>query len=157
LLSDGHIVAGGYSTNPSTGARDFAIARYNSDGSLDPLFGTNGAVLTDFNGTSDVCTAIAIQADGKLLVAGSVMNLAQNFLSFGVARYLMKEPTTTSLFSSLNPSTFGQSVTFTANVSSANGTPTGTVEFRDGGVLIGTPPSAAWQPSPHPHWAPERT
>jgi hypothetical protein len=50
----------------------------------------------------------------------------------------MKEPTTTSLFSSLNPSTFGQSVTFTANVSSANGTPTGTVEFRDGGVLIGT-------------------
>lgn len=139
LLSDGHFVAGGYSTNASLGgSRDFAIARYNSDGSLNLMFGNDGAVLTDFNSTSDVLTAIAIQSDGKLLAAGSIADIANSVFSFGVARYLMKEPTTTSLFSSLNPSTFGQSVTFTANVSSAGGTPTGTVGFTDNGVLIGT-------------------
>jgi hypothetical protein len=43
---------------------------------------------------------------------------------------------TTTLASSTNPSAFGQSVTFTATVSGASGTPTGTVNFRDGGVTI---------------------
>ena len=40
--------------------------------------------------------------------------------------------TTTQVVSSLNPSTFGLSVTFTATVSSAAGTPTGSVIFYDG-------------------------
>src|SRR5262245_61651559 len=82
-------------------------------------------------------TRSAGPAGASGLLGSNGRTLGQNFFSFGVARYLMKEPTTTSLFSSLNPSTFGQSVAFTANVSSANGTPTGTVEFSDGGVLIG--------------------
>ena len=48
-------------------------------------------------------------------------------------------PTTTTLVSSVNPSTFGQSVTFTATVSSGgSGTPTGTVQFKDGGSTIGS-------------------
>ena len=47
--------------------------------------------------------------------------------------------TTISLASSLNPSTFGQSVTFTATVkSTTTGTPTGTVTFKDGTTVIGT-------------------
>ena len=48
--------------------------------------------------------------------------------------------TTTTLASSLNPSIFGQSVTFTANVapSSGNGTPTGTVTFYAGSTALGT-------------------
>jgi titin len=45
--------------------------------------------------------------------------------------------TTTSVISSLNPSNFGQSVTFTASVSGSN--PTGTVQFRDGGTNLGGP------------------
>ena len=44
--------------------------------------------------------------------------------------------------SSLNPSVFGQSVTFTATVSAASppgpGTPTGTVTFMDGAAVLGT-------------------
>jgi hypothetical protein len=49
--------------------------------------------------------------------------------------------TTTSLVSSLNPSTFGQSVTFTATVTpSGPGTPTGTVTFNDGATPLGTSP-----------------
>jgi hypothetical protein len=46
--------------------------------------------------------------------------------------------TTMSLVSSLNPSTFGQNVTFTAQLSSANGVPTGAVQFADGGTVLGS-------------------
>jgi uncharacterized repeat protein (TIGR01451 family) len=46
--------------------------------------------------------------------------------------------TATTLVSSVNPSTVGQSVTFTATVTSASGVPTGTVTFFDGGTAIGT-------------------
>jgi parallel beta-helix repeat protein len=47
-------------------------------------------------------------------------------------------PTTTTLTSSLNPSTFGQSVTFTATVTGSGPTPTGTVTFLDGVTTLGT-------------------
>jgi Leucine-rich repeat (LRR) protein len=47
-------------------------------------------------------------------------------------------PTTTTLVSSLNPSAFGQPVTFTASVTAGSGTPAGTVTFRDGVISIGT-------------------
>ncbi len=43
-----------------------------------------------------------------------------------------------ALISSRNPSSFGQAVTFTATVSGAGGTPSGTVTFDDGGIAIGT-------------------
>ena len=46
--------------------------------------------------------------------------------------------TTTTISSSFNPSFFGQSVTFTATVSGSGGTPTGTVNFLDGGTTIGS-------------------
>ena len=46
--------------------------------------------------------------------------------------------TTTTLGSSLNPAVYGQSVTFTATVTSAGGTPTGTVNFKDGSTVIGS-------------------
>src|SRR5262249_357325 len=47
-------------------------------------------------------------------------------------------PTSTSLASSLNPSSYGQPVTLTANLTSSSGTPTGMVTFFDGGSSIGT-------------------
>jgi hypothetical protein len=46
-------------------------------------------------------------------------------------------PTAVALSSSLNPSPPGQSVTFTASVSSTSGTPTGIVTFRDGSTVLG--------------------
>lgn len=49
-----------------------------------------------------------------------------------------KATPTVSLASSVNPSDFGQSVTFTATVSSGSGTPTGTVQFKDGGLNLGS-------------------
>jgi hypothetical protein len=46
--------------------------------------------------------------------------------------------TATTLASSVNPSVFGQSVTFTATVKASSGTPTGTVAFKDGSTVLGT-------------------
>ncbi|MFZ0417396.1 MAG: Ig-like domain-containing protein [Candidatus Sulfotelmatobacter sp.] len=47
-----------------------------------------------------------------------------------------QSPTSTTLASALNPSIFGQSVTFTASVTSSSGTPTGTVSFYDNTTSI---------------------
>jgi sugar lactone lactonase YvrE len=58
--------------------------------------------------------------------------------SNAVAQVVVPVPTTTTLVSDLNPATFGQTVTFTANVASAAGTPTGTVTFKDGAATLGT-------------------
>jgi uncharacterized delta-60 repeat protein len=79
LLPDGKIVAVG---NTSL---DFALARYNSDGGLDSSFGTNGKVTTDFFGYEDVSEAVAIQADGKLVVAGTAYHADRS--DFALARY----------------------------------------------------------------------
>src|SRR5436190_21374051 len=58
------------------------------DGDLDPTFGTEGKVLTDFDHSTDIAYAVAIQADGKLVVVGTTYQ--DNDFSgedFAVARY----------------------------------------------------------------------
>jgi uncharacterized delta-60 repeat protein len=67
IQTDGKIVVGGTSNS------DFALARYNTNGTLDTGFGTNGKVVTDGNGGSGV--AVALQADGKIVLLG------RNFVS----------------------------------------------------------------------------
>jgi uncharacterized delta-60 repeat protein len=63
---------------------DFAVARYNVDGSLDTSFGGTGKVLTDFGNTTDAAYAVALQADGKIVVSG--ISFGTNWDS-AVARY----------------------------------------------------------------------
>ena len=41
-----------------------------ADGDLDPTFGTGGQVTTDFNHSTDIANAVALQPDGKLVVVG---------------------------------------------------------------------------------------
>jgi uncharacterized delta-60 repeat protein len=67
LQVDGKIVVAGSSFDPSV--TDFALARYNADGSLDASFGVGGKVTTDF-GYRDYCNSVALQSDGKIVVAG---------------------------------------------------------------------------------------
>jgi uncharacterized delta-60 repeat protein len=69
IQADGKIVAAGLD-NSSTGDGDFALARYNPGGSLDPSFDGDGRVLTDFGG-GDRAYGVAIQTDGKIVAAGS--------------------------------------------------------------------------------------
>ena len=74
LQPDGKIVLVGETGDDGFEERDFALARYNSDGSLDASFGTGGKVTTNFERINfpslDVGTSIALQPDGKLVVAG---------------------------------------------------------------------------------------
>ena len=67
---DDKVVVAGFAGNPSNGSnRDFAVVRYNPDGSLDTSFDTDGTTTVDFR-PEDVATDIALQADGKIVVAG---------------------------------------------------------------------------------------
>lgn len=76
------IVAGSSASNVSD---DFAVVRYTRDGALDPTFGAGGKVTIDFAGKSDTARAVALQADGKIVVAGGATT-AGNEERFGVAR-----------------------------------------------------------------------
>ncbi len=69
IQSDGKIIAAGYGT---VGAQlVFAVARYNSDGSLDTTFGNQGIMTTDLNpGHNSEARACALQSDGKIIVVG---------------------------------------------------------------------------------------
>ncbi len=86
LQSDQKIVLTGVvqsSDNPS--ATDFGLVRYNTNGSLDTTFGNGGKVVTDFFGAGDDANSIAIQPDGKIIVAGSTF-IPPGF-TFALARY----------------------------------------------------------------------
>jgi uncharacterized delta-60 repeat protein len=84
IVGDGKILTAGYSN--ANGSFDFALARYKSDGSPDTGFGTGGVVLTDLgSGSGDVIRAVAIQADGKIVVAG--YSDANGSYDFALARY----------------------------------------------------------------------
>jgi uncharacterized delta-60 repeat protein len=86
LQPDGKIVAGGQAIGVGTGA-DFALARYDADGEMDPSFGTGGRVLTDMGGEfrEEEVQAVAVQSDGKLVAAGTTRNNSDT--DFAVARY----------------------------------------------------------------------
>src|SRR5262249_19153544 len=71
IQADGKMVVAGFAQNLQNPANtDFALTRYNPDGSLDTTFGTGGKVTTDFGSTTDRAFGVAIQADGKIVAAG---------------------------------------------------------------------------------------
>ena len=80
---DGKVVVAGTTWNGLD--NDFAIARYNTNGSADLSFGDKGNVSTNFGGTEEA-VAIVIQADGKIIVAGASTNNVNQY-QFAVARY----------------------------------------------------------------------
>ena len=80
---DGKIVAAGVSNG--AGTYDFALTRYQADGSVDPLFGHDGKVTTDFATSFDWAYALVLQPDGKILVGG--VTDASGSRDLGLARY----------------------------------------------------------------------
>jgi uncharacterized delta-60 repeat protein len=86
--ADGKLVTAGWAAGTGTGGYDFALARYNTDGSLDTGFGTGGTVTTDFGGgQQDEAHALVVQADGKLVAAGSGQRSLESSSDFALARY----------------------------------------------------------------------
>jgi uncharacterized delta-60 repeat protein len=82
VQSDGKILAAGTSNrvNPN-----FAVARFNPDGTLDPSFAHGGSLELDFFGFSDAAESVAIQADGRIVLGGLARNSVDGY---GLARVL---------------------------------------------------------------------
>ncbi|HEX5008806.1 MAG TPA: delta-60 repeat domain-containing protein [Planctomycetota bacterium] len=66
---------------------DFAVLRLMPDGTPDPSFGVNGRVTTDFPGLAAVASAVVVQPDGKLVVAGGAFPLFTFLGDFELVRY----------------------------------------------------------------------
>ena len=77
------VVVGKVTVNSNS---DFALARYNSDGSIDNTFGNNGVIVTDLGSNYDAASDMAVQSDGMYVVIGSTY-LSGNY-DFAVVRYL---------------------------------------------------------------------
>ena len=76
-IQAGKILAAGTTIDPSGSRSDFALARYNLDGSIDTAFGTRGKVVTDLGASDagdatpyDQANRLAIQTGGKIVAAG---------------------------------------------------------------------------------------
>jgi uncharacterized delta-60 repeat protein len=85
VQSDGRlVVAGGATLDSSSSA--FALARYATDGTLDPSFGTGGLITTTFPGYQAAsANRLVVQPDGRIVVAGSVGNTGS--VVYALARY----------------------------------------------------------------------
>ncbi len=70
ILPDNKIIVAGVTQLISGGLKDFAMVKFNSDGSLDTNFGTGGRVASDLFGFDEFANDCVIQPDGKILVAG---------------------------------------------------------------------------------------
>jgi uncharacterized delta-60 repeat protein len=77
IQPDGKIVAVG-----NTSGSDFITVRFNADGSLDTTFAGDGMAVTDIAGDNDYAEAVLLQADGKIVVAGT------GSADFALVRYL---------------------------------------------------------------------
>ncbi len=73
IQPNGKIVAIATSQNTSNNI-DFAVFQFNENGLPDLSFGTNGKVKTDVSGIYDKASAVVLQPDGKIIVAGSSYN-----------------------------------------------------------------------------------
>jgi uncharacterized delta-60 repeat protein len=117
LQADGKIVAVG------AAGSYFAIARYNSNGTLDTTFSGDGRQTTNFGGDFDQANAVALQSDGKIVVVGS----GGPDTAFAVARY--------NPDGSLDPSFSGDGMQTTAIFSPGGAGANGVALQADGKIV----------------------
>jgi uncharacterized delta-60 repeat protein len=134
LQSDGKIVAAGWANRGAgAGGRDFAVARFQPDGSADPTFGDGGTVFTSIAAGDglDAIQGADLQSDGKIVVGGVAdMGVANGGRNFAVARY--------DVNGDLDP-TFGSNgiVTTAVSVGSFNEAVIDLVVQDDGKIVAG--------------------
>ena len=115
LIVAGTIFAGGHDS--------FAVARYNSDGSLDASFGAGGEVSTSFGPNNNTGYSVTLQADGKIVVAGA----ADFSKDIALVRY--------NVDGSLDAS-FGSGGTVTTGVPSGSGEAAKSVTIQPDGKIV---------------------
>ncbi len=93
ITANGKIVVAGFARSgtdqgPDSILEDFALERYEADGTLDPTFGTGGDTFTDFGGSQDRASDVLIQPNGKIVAAGGTCT-GVNFdvCDFALARF----------------------------------------------------------------------
>lgn len=87
IQPDGKILVAGYiDTGQKPTFVDFVVARYNSDGSPDSKFHDTGITTLDFNGDDERAYAIALQEDGKIILAGEAINIDNSSFDFALVR-----------------------------------------------------------------------
>ena len=123
VQADGKVVVAGFAQ--IGGVEDFAVIRYLTDGSLDPAFGTGGIVTTAVGTFRDYGRCVALQGDGRILVAGEVSN--GGAYDFGVVRYLAN--------GTLDPS-FGTGGIVSVSLASNNDYPKGIFVRGDGKIVV---------------------
>ncbi len=91
VQSDGKILVGGYSN--ASGVNDHLLLRYNTNGTLDTTFGSNGRILYNAGG-NDQAAALAIQPDGKIVLVGrNYIGTGEDFTIFRFSKEGMPDPT----------------------------------------------------------------
>jgi uncharacterized delta-60 repeat protein len=139
VQANGKIVLGG--TTNGYLSYDFALARYNTDGSLDSSFGTRGLAHIDFYQDDDAGYGLAVQADGKVVIAGS----AEPGGGFSPVPAIARYETETAQPDCVFPLIGGASISGKNLVVTGNGFQTGAVVLVNGEVQ----PTAGGTPSPY--------
>lgn len=86
MTADGKIVYAN-KVNPAWLVKDFAVLRFNQNGSVDNSFGTNGMIVTELEGNSSAAAVVA-QADGKIIACGTHRTPDPGSDDFVLIRYL---------------------------------------------------------------------
>lgn len=85
IQPDGKILLAGGTKNASNGNENFALARFNADGSIDTTFGGGDGKVTTDMADDDYIYDVAVQPDGNIVVAGSAFDGDDS--KFAIARY----------------------------------------------------------------------
>ncbi|MDB5387639.1 MAG: hypothetical protein JWM11_3285 [Planctomycetaceae bacterium] len=89
VAQDGKIVVGGWATRNASGNTDFAVARLTTSGSVDPTFNSTGKKLIAFDvggARTDKASSLAVQPDGRIVLAGSAQISKRGDYDFAVVR-----------------------------------------------------------------------
>ncbi len=107
-------------------------------GSVTFNFGDGNLFTSTVNGSGQASATHTYATVGTFTVSATYSGDTNFSGNSGLVTQSLTTATSTTLTSSQNPSNIGQSVTFTAMVTSGSGTPTGSIAFKDGGTTLGT-------------------
>ena len=128
VLSDGDIIMAGTTGEGPPGAFDLAIWKYNSDGTPETTFGTNGMIVHEIGDHNTMIYGMDIQADNKILVGGQARTpeVQNHFFVARIQNELAIDVIENEILSSLvypNPAAIGGELTVQIPTSiSATGT-----------------------------------
>jgi uncharacterized delta-60 repeat protein len=139
IQPDGKIVVVGYTGTPGPGGpSNFALARYNANGSLDTSFGLAGKVVSGVVGSA---YAVALQPDGKIVVVGDIqLSSGADFSDFVIARYNANGTLDTS---------FSSDGRITTDIGGGTNTARNLVLQPNGAILVSGEPFGSFTGSDH--------